>query len=75
MGLEWRILDIYDPPKKATHKRGGLYNKMEVRRCSRGSNGIFIRDVILSEEGGKKTKADATTGESRSSLAPANGCI
>ena len=53
--------------KKATHIFGGLHNK-RVRRCSRGSNGISTRDSISFGKGeGKKTKADATLGDFRSS--------
>lgn len=44
------MLDIHDPPNKL-HIRGGLHNKRKVGRCSRGSNGIFIRDDIYFETG------------------------
>lgn len=56
------MLDIHDPPKKL-HISGGLNIKKEVRRCSRGSNGTFIRDDIYYLRKGLKTKADATLGE------------
>lgn len=76
--LGMRILDIYDPPKRLHTYFGGLHNK-RVRRCSRGSNGIFTRDSMSFQEerrkGEGKDEGRCDTLGDFVLLASAYGCI